>query len=129
MSIIPKLIRAACSKSPALLSTMNLLVSTPVDESSQTIAQQLRSTSLFVLHDGTLMSISLDPNEITDAFLALLNIFDDLDETLNRLYGLFTTLDISPAWLQSPLLDWKRVRVCFLNRSETVLSIVEQFGQ
>ena len=118
----------------------HFLFSSGIDIGGRNVSNDLSTASFDMEHRSVLVvcnswvfiSIVVDPNEITDSFLALLNIFDDLDKTLNRIYDLFTALDISPAWLQSPLFDWKRVRIYYwVSRDEnkTVLSIVDQHGQ
>ncbi|CAF4384822.1 unnamed protein product, partial [Rotaria sp. Silwood2] len=110
---IPCLIRGACSKQNSLLLCMDLLnnafkqiqpmttsnSTTAVDDTCQTVYQQLRS------------SWATTSNEIFDTFLNLSNSLDDLDKELNNIYTSFQTLSIPSVWLQSSLFDWKQTNI------------------
>ncbi|CAF3969195.1 unnamed protein product, partial [Rotaria sp. Silwood1] len=72
---------------------------TSVDDTCQTVYQQLRS------------SWTTASNEIFDTFLNLSNSLDDLDKELNNIYTHFQTLDMPSVWLQSSLFDWKQTNI------------------
>ncbi|CAF0977060.1 unnamed protein product [Rotaria sordida] len=113
LTTIPSLIRGACSKQTSLTLCMDLLnnafkqiqpmtnsnSTTSVDDTCQTVYQQLRS------------SWTTTSNEIFDTFLNLSNSLDDLDKEFNNIYILFQTLNVPSVWLQSSLFDWKQTNI------------------
>ncbi|CAF0981896.1 unnamed protein product [Adineta ricciae] len=106
LNAVPTLIRAACSKQANLRVCMDLLDNafqqippTPIDDTCQTVYQQLRSSWITA------------SNEIFDTFLNLSNAFDELNSEFNDITVLFQTLDIPSTWLQSPLFDWKQTNI------------------
>ena len=58
-----------------------------------------------------LVRFCVDPTEISDAFVTLANLFDELDEHFATIFEQFQRLEIPAAWLQSPLFNWQQTNM------------------